>query len=266
MIWCTFPGRAGDLLWALPTVRAISQALGEPVSLQIAGEFASMIPLLETQPYLVQVYADPRWSLTPPDEWKAPPIGNYSDQIVFHLGYRGWPTTTLPHFVYNSVQENNPHLNLPPLDLQTPWIVPPTPPLKGFKPPPLIAWFSDEWVELKAGVVLSLSPYMAILCPHGSRWMEWEQDNYDIIECDWLEAAQWVKDAKVVLACCSAPHVLAVAMGKPVVMLEPSQARHNEIFYPLGKTGPQVTLVTGSDGLPTFDSRAIRKALEEKLK
>ncbi len=46
---CTFPGRYGDIIWALPTVRGISEVEG-PVDLLIAGEFASIVPLLEQQP------------------------------------------------------------------------------------------------------------------------------------------------------------------------------------------------------------------------
>src|SRR5260221_13810852 len=103
-ILTTFPGRAGDLLWALPTVRAIAEHFDTEVDLQIAGEFASMVDLLLQQPYLAGVIADPRWTLTPPDDWKAPELPREYDR-VFHLGYRRWPRLPLPWEVYDHIRE-----------------------------------------------------------------------------------------------------------------------------------------------------------------
>ena len=72
-------------------------------------------------------------------------------------------------------------------------------------------------------------------------------------------------NAQIVLGCCSALHVLAVALGKRCVSMEPAEARWNPIFYPLGTTG-RVKLVMGSDNRPTFDARAVRQAVEEALR
>src|SRR5665213_3309017 len=98
-ILCTFPGRYGDIGWALPTVRAISEAAGHPVDLLIAGEFESLLPLLRLQPYLGQVSANPHWGMSDPWEQGVPwPPGTY-DQ-VYHLQYHGWPSRPLPMEVY----------------------------------------------------------------------------------------------------------------------------------------------------------------------
>jgi hypothetical protein len=69
----------------------------------------------------------------------------------------------------------------------------------------------------------------------------------------------------VFLGDCSAWHVLAMAMGIPVVLVEPLEARWNPIFYPLGMDGPQVTMVRGNDGNPTFDARHVADALTRAL-
>jgi hypothetical protein len=73
----TFPGRYGDLLWALPSVRAVSEAIGGPVDLVIAGPFGSIVPLLEQQDYLGTVTARPDWVVqdTAPMTPRTPPLG-----------------------------------------------------------------------------------------------------------------------------------------------------------------------------------------------
>ena len=86
-------------------------------------------------------------------------------------------------------------------------------------------------------------------------------ESYRVAEgSNWVDAAAKIKKAKFFLGCCSALHVLACALGKSVVMVEPNAARHNPIFDPYGKTG-RVHLVCGNDGLPTHDSRHVREAL-----
>lgn len=71
----------------------------------------------------------------------------------------------------------------------------------------------------------------------------------------WERAASTLARAKVALCDCSALHVLAVAVGTPVVVMEPNPHRWNRIFWPLGRSGPQVYGVDGNDGQPSFDSR-----------
>jgi hypothetical protein len=82
---------------------------------------------------------------------------------------------------------------------------------------------------------------------------------------NWEETVTAIQAADVFLGCNSGLHVLACAIGKPVIMMEPSPARHNPIFFPLGTTGPQVTLVLGNDGQPTWDARAVADTLHRVL-
>ena len=107
----------------------------------------------------------------------------------------------------------------------------------------------------------------AVLCPPGSRWATetWAPTWKALKPVEWLAYAQIMADARVVLADCSAAHVLAVAMGKPVILMEPNPNRHNPVFYPLGKIGPQVTLVLGGDRQPTWDARHTADAVKEAL-
>jgi hypothetical protein len=272
---CTFPGRFGDLLWALPTVRAIAEQTGDPVDLLIAEEFASIVLLLRQQPYLAQVGTSLGWSLTPPEEWRpptwpGPPTSDpvYTSDHIYHLGYRGWPTEPLPYFTYLQTCREYPELGLGPLDLETPWItVEPLPTARDPRHCCLTIGWSDCYFEMKAGLTYLLSKQewspqfdAIVLPPPGSRWVtEWGMD-----AIDWVEAAEWIAQSEVFLGDCSALHVLAVALGKPVVLYEPMEARWNPIFYPLGKTG-RVRLVTGNDGLPTIDARHTADVLREVL-
>ncbi len=264
-ILCTFPGRHGDLLWALPTVRAISEHLNTKVDLLIAGEFAGILPLLVQQPYLDHIHADPDWGMghgwNPPnrEDWISP------YQEVFHLGYRRWPERVLPAEVWLTAVGNYSKLaDLPGIELERPWIR-----LQPGMPP---RWrrvsfgFSDCYFELKYGITELLFPEDTSdtpsgtvgVFPPGSRWCS--EGGYT--STTWLEAAADIAGSKRFLTDCSALHVLAVALGTPVVMLEPMDARWNDLFYPLGKDGPEVTLVKGLDGLPTFDARHVKEALD----
>lgn len=267
----TFPGRAGDLLWALPTVRAISESLGHPVDLQIAGEFESMVDLLLQQPYLAGVIPDPRWSMS--DGWEAPRLPREYNRVI-HLGYRRWPELALPLEVYaNAISyfADNPP-TLPSLDLNRPWITVDPGKRNGVRRELAFGW-TDCHFELKYGLTdllftahrhdhRSIAKWDAEDClPPGSRW----ETEAGYLGCGWLGAARRISRAKVFLGDCSALHVLACALGKPVVCYEPMEARWNPIFYPYGKVGPQVTLVVGNDGQPTQDARHTAETLEKVL-
>lgn len=268
MILVTFPGRYGDLLWALPTVRAIAEANGGQVDLLIAGEFTAIVPLLRQQPYLHAIYAESAWGLTPPKEWLPPTLPVLGYERTIHCGFRGWPDQPLPQFIYAQTQREYPDLAMGPLELDRPWISV-TPAFPNLRATVVCGW-SDCWFELKFGLMSLIGervndPY--VITPHGSRWAQaalLASDWLGILQTDWLEAAQLTQKAKVFLGDCSALHVLAVAMGVPVIIMEPMEARWNPIFYPLGKTG-RVHLTVGLDGLPTFDSRHTAEAIEAAL-
>ncbi len=263
-VLCTFPGRAGDLLWALPTVRAIAEHHGDPVDLLIAGEFESMIPLLQPQPYLSRVHADPAWNMA---EWKPPTVPCGPRDVVHHLGYRRWPECPLPFEIFQTAFPDHAAQGWGPA-LERPWITVSGPGV----PCEIICGFTEAWFELKLGLLTSVEyllgsagPTMQQLTPYGTRWSsEVPPATACVYECDWLDAARAIRNSDLFFGDCSALHVLAVAMGKPVVLCEPMTARHNDIFYPLGKTD-RVRLVTGNDGLPTFDARHCATALQEAL-
>lgn len=272
-ILTTFPGRYGDLVWALPAIRALSRRVGEPVDLQVAGEFASIVPLLLQQPYLGHVWASVTWPLHP--DHRESPANTYPPQRydhVFHLGFRGWPQRPLPFEVlYQLNQENQDFLpfKAEELHLEEPWIH-----IDGPGAPCKVAvGFTEAWFELKLGLMVSLgrqrrdgSAFQQLTLP-GTRWTHEVPPGPIVVQPGgWLHNARTIRNARLFFGDCSALHVLAAALGKRVVLCEPMEARWNPIFYPLGMDGPQVTVVKGNDGKPTFDARHCADALETALK
>lgn len=267
-ILVTHPGRHGDLLWALASVRALFEATGAEIDLATSPKYASLCPLIEAQPYIHHAAAIPEWQIeesAPITPREPPGVGGGYDH-VFHLGYRGWPALPLPAETFQILWEQTapcrPWWKPLELHLEQPWIT-----VEGPGAPCEIAiGFTDEWFELKVGIVTLLERrlpdrLLPIFAP-GSRWDReaWGQP------CDWLTAARAIRNSDLFLGCNSALHVLACALGKQAVLMEPAPARHHPIFYPYGKAGGRVTLVTGTDGQPTFDSRHCHDAIEQALK
>jgi hypothetical protein len=267
-ILTSFPGRFGDLIWALPTVRAISETYGEPVDLYIAGEFGGIAPLLKLQPYIDEVMADPSWSLS--DDWRPPHFSSAGYDHVYHLGYRRWPELPLPIEIFQTSLIE--HEWVSPLDLTRPWITPPSRLSKAAQVdfygegPKIAVGFTECHFELKYGLLSLLREHdrdwsLATCMGPTGRWGEEAGEGM----CNWLEAAACISQADLFFGDCAALHVLAVAMNRPCVIVEPMEARLNPIFWALGKDGPQVTLVRGLDHKATFDARHCAEVLENAL-
>jgi hypothetical protein len=96
-ILCTFPGKFGDILWSLPTVRAISRNVNEPVDFMVMQPYLSLTPLLEAQSYINKVIVNDAWLCTGSPHGDQPwePQNNNMllteyDSVV-NLGYRYHP-------------------------------------------------------------------------------------------------------------------------------------------------------------------------------
>jgi len=274
-VLCTFPGKYGDLLWALPTIRALSRRLGQPVDLLLPARFQDIGELLARQPYLDAVVFSTAWVMqdTAPISPRVPPpdVIHYDGEPVamVHLGYRDWP---LPNCLLHTLETCNLQVDasglnssagpitVPELTLDIPWITLPDE-APAPRRTPWVAGFTDEYFELKFGLWTLLSKQWRaegvspISISVGGRW----QGEAAHPGADWLLGAYCLQHTDVFLGDCSAWHVLAAAMGVPVIVMEPQSMRHNEVFYPL--PARQVYLVTGNDGKPTFDSRHVAEAL-----
>lgn len=277
-ILTTFPGRHGDLLWALPTVRAIADTYGELVDLVVSAKYGSLAPLIERQPYIGEVHVLQAWGLeeSAPIGPRVPPAldADYREDAyarVYHLGYEGWPTPNLPMDIWRrAARQEEREIELQPIDLTRPWITPPSS-ARYLSPSDLAVGFSDEHFELKYGIYFLLykryglqpgASYRTVMNISGAAASPRWQQEAEAFGPDWEGAAAWISNARCFLGCCSALHVLAVALDVPAVVVEPNPHRLAEVFWPLGFDGPRVQVVRGGDGLPTWDARHTAEAIE----
>ena len=56
-------GRHGDALWALATVRAVAETIGEKVDFVISAKYGGLAPLIREQEYIGNCYVDPEWQV-----------------------------------------------------------------------------------------------------------------------------------------------------------------------------------------------------------
>lgn len=271
-ILCTMPGKFGDIFWSLATVRAISETFGQPVDFVLSKETPSLLPLLNRQPYIRDAFMWEPWidvdTLLGKQIQPSLMTKGFYDR-VFHLSYRGWPQTPLPFEIHLNARAQY-ETDIDPIDLDRPWITVPPLPAAAYPTAPLVIGFSDEWFELKYGLTELLHharptlPYaLTLIAPH-SRWALEGRETPDPDPDSWERAASIISGTKVCLACNSAYHVLAIALGKQVVMMEPNVQRHNPIFFPLGTEG-RVKLVKGHDGQPTWDARHVYAEVQKFL-
>ena len=186
----------------------------------------------------------------------------------FHLGYRGWPDLPLPKETEACLhaQWKDADGPVPTIDLSRPWITAP----QRYPSIDLAIGFTDEHFELKYGIYTLLwdrfrlkrpvnEVFIANVC-NSPRWNDEPYGGWDHVT--WGQAASWIAASRCFLGCCSALHVLAVAVGTPAVVVEPNPNRQQEVFWPLGMDGERVQIVRGGDGQPTNDARHTAEAIE----
>jgi hypothetical protein len=274
-ILCTMPGRVGDIFWSLPAARAIAAADSAPVDFCFSvgpgsgqTEKSGMKELLEAQPYIHGAWVVENW-VDVGEGQLSPAITAelVADLRVVNLHYRGWPQAPLAQDIAARAGVE--------VDLSRPWILPPQHLTRQLPPYQVVVGFSDEWAELKAGLVLALMKAgieVALLVPPGgSRLVEnffGRSEYYGLPPAPLLawhkvnlpEAAVLISKAKVFVGCLSSLAVLAAGLGRARVLVEPSDARQNPIFQHWDQP-----LITGGDGKPTFDSRELVAAVERRL-
>lgn len=275
-ILCTHPGRHGDILWALPTVRAIAHYFAQPVDFVTSHDYRRVLDVIAGQEYIDKAYAAEGWKLR--ETAPITPIGlppelyaGLGYDHVFDLGLTAWPMEPIALAVKNQTSEKY-ELPLNRFFSLEPWIE-----LPRVNPGvELIALgWSKEWIEIKMGVSFALFQFFAGKGPHfhlvtypqsrldewaklwPSGWVGWHATH------SWKLRAQILAEAKLFVGCLSGMWVLANAMGLPTVIMEPAEGRWNKAFW---LEAPRNHLVLGNDGRPTFDARAVCDAVDSKLR
>lgn len=263
-IIATMPGRFGDILWSLPTVRALAEVHGQPVEFYVSKKYGdpSFLELIEAQDYIESCRLIQSWEVVEaaPMTPRVPPEPFYRADHVYHLGYVSWPERPLPYAISERAGTMQ-------LDLSKPWIEYGQPNFAGRDELIAIhAGWTSEWKELKYGLMSYLDEKgweCRWAAEAGSPYLERDLCSQ---EMDWTETAEAMSTSCLFIGDLSAQWVLACAIGTPAVIVEPEPMRHNEIFWVdiTNKKGQKMTrMVKGHDGKPTFDWNHVLDELNE---
>lgn len=226
----SFSGKAGDILWSLPTVRAVSQLTGGPVDFCCMPQYKSLLPLLEYQPYIGRAFVVEDWKCTGSPHgdqpWKAPSHVESGYEKVWHLGYRKPPD--LPLIDFTAVQAG-----------------------VELKPPVLPFLEAPECTSTPAGekyVACGFNPGYKHLKERFRAAFDPGIKVVDTETVPWLEAASLIKHAVCFVGCRSSNAVLAHGVNQQALIYEPDLARSGygrpwwrrvvrKIVYPLAPEG-----------------------------
>jgi hypothetical protein len=234
----TFSGRFGDILWSLPTVRALSQMNGAKFDFACMPQYRSLLPLLSCQSYIDKAFVLEDWICTGSPHgdqpWHPPKHVEATYERCWHLTYKGHPGINaeplpLPEFIAHqqglSFHGMQPRiwLNEPlSIGIQTEEFTR-TVELYG-KGHYLVAVgfnasYPDEKCEFLRQVVAATYPHMEFV---------------NIAMMPWCQAVVALLNyADVFMGCRSANYVLAHGTEKQVLTYEPDSSRNE--YGPYGQ-------------------------------
>jgi hypothetical protein len=107
MLAFTHPGKVGDLLYGLPTIKKICEAKGEMADFYTSNYSYPIIKrLIERQSYINKVYLSQTYVIERMDmgiqPWRVP-VDLSIYETTYHLGFRSVPDGPLPDFIAKSV-------------------------------------------------------------------------------------------------------------------------------------------------------------------
>lgn len=283
-ILCTFPGKFGDILWALPTVREISQITSQKVDFYVMPYYENLMGLLSCQDYIDTPGVIGNWVRTHSNfgdqPWKAPEgitLQRVGDREViekkykqiWHLGYRAHPGVTAPDMCLvdfiayqQGLQLSQPIVPFMDVDDDVEGLHLQTTFADGsfmdlVRKNNIIAFaFNDQYAQMKDLFFKAL-------------WLEMRGTGIEFFNLNnvvWKEAAWILKNSLAFIGCRSACWVMATGLGKQTITYEPHPARH-----PRGKLGRVFSCPYGKEtslpfGLPPAECSKVAKSLILKIK
>lgn len=106
MIAATHPGKHGDAIYALPTLKALAERFQTTVDFYTSDYCEPLRTLFEYQPFVGHFYVAPNYVVERMDMGVQPsyvPVDNRCYDKVYQLGYRGIPDRPLPDYIAHSV-------------------------------------------------------------------------------------------------------------------------------------------------------------------
>lgn len=240
----TQPGKLGDLIWSLATVKRLTE-IHETRAILITTTYCqNAVPFIKAQPYIKDVIVAGGWKITgdcPGNQpWMPPPstlmqrYGEWtfrpqSPRETFHLGFPEWPSPTL--------LEDPARRHGVILGASEPWL---TLPNRSDQTTGVSIAFTDEYAEAKAGITYALikacrarnrkNRSLNVLLNAGSRMAS--EFGFTFLPCDFLMAARSIAASKLWVGCKSVWRVVAYGLGIPTLVVEPSPPRWQSVFDP----------------------------------
>jgi hypothetical protein len=217
----TFSGKYGDILWALPTVRAVANFMAqEKVDFGIMPQYRSLLPLLNFQTYIDKAFVIEDWECTGSPYGDQPWLPQHVPQgyeRAFHLTYRGHPgihCAPLPLIDFIAEQQGMRLVNpIPFIDVPA-----------GFfraKNEPEINCHAAY--AFSAGAAEAKAKFLDIVIGQAGNNIAW----IDASKEDWMTAALLIKLATCFVGSRSSNNVIAHGVGqKNIFIYEPESSRH----------------------------------------
>lgn len=195
------PGKIGDSLFSLPTVRHVCQTKQKTCDFYTSDYCKALIRLLEYQSYIDNVYIPPNYRMTRADMGIQPwlmPIDKSFYETVYQLGFRSVPDRPLHKFIAKSVGID-PRL-LPEIGYEYPDI-------KVLDEPYIVvsARGQTTFIKLFAEVIKRCPIAVVQIGAKG----EFIGDSVDITGLDMLETTTWIAKSKGFVGLMSSQLVLA---------------------------------------------------------
>ena len=106
----TMPGKIGDALYALPTIRYLYQQTGAAIDFYTSTYCAPIVPLFEYQSCVERVIIPAEYRIERMDmgvqPWEMPIYGEYD--AIHHLGFKSVPNTALHQYMAAQIGINEP--------------------------------------------------------------------------------------------------------------------------------------------------------------
>lgn len=217
-VLCTFSGKFGDILWSLPTAKALAARYGMAVDFGVMPQYGSLLELLEFQPYIERAFIIAGWECTGSPHgdqpWQPPKTCEQGYDHVHHLTYMQHPGMGCPAFPLCDFSAWQAGVTLirpvvPFLEARGLEVHPP--PAK----PVLTYSFNGDFDQLKKDFLCRL-----ILRTAGQ--LAWSDTN----QRSWMDAASEIAHAGLHIGCRSAGWVLAMGLGVQTITFEPNPSRH----------------------------------------
>lgn len=215
----SFSGKFGDILWALPTVRAVSQMKGERVDFCCMPQYKSLLPLIQAQPYVDKAFVVEDWLLQHSNHgdqpWNPPARIDREYDQSWHLGYRAHPGL--------SGQPNMSLIDFIAWQQGIRFTANPIPFISGLpflkedegKLGHVAYAFNDMYSDLKLRFFNMLV-------------RRTEVTFVDVSKRSWLESVSVIKGAVAYVGDRSALHVVAHGVGQRLITYEPHPARNKQ--------------------------------------